>query len=80
MEVITQKDIDFMLKHLDIPTFIYSKLKSGKKSFYELSPDEIDLLHDLCGDRLQTHGFDLNYDLAEEGKILETLIDKLYKC
>ena len=79
MKMITQKDIEFILEHLDIPTSIYSKLKN-EKSVYELSSDEIDLLHDLCGDRLQTHGFDFSYDLTEEGKILETLIDKLYKC
>ena len=69
-----------MLEYLDIPVFINSKLKGGEKTFYELLPEEIDLLHDLCGDRLQIHGFDFNYDLTEEVKILETLIDKLYKC
>jgi hypothetical protein len=80
MRVISREDIDFMLEHLEMPLSIYSKLRRGEKSFCELSPDEIDLLHDLCGDRLQTHGFDLNYDLTEEGEILEALIDKLYKC
>ncbi len=37
----------------------------------------MDILRYLCCDRLDTHGFDKNYELTEEGKQFENLIDKL---
>ena len=33
----------------------------------------------MCVERLQRHGFDKNYKLTKEGKVLEDLIDKLYR-
>ena len=43
-----------------------------------ISDDIADELRDLCAERLDTHGFDENYNPTEEGKKLEALIDKLY--
>ncbi len=38
----------------------------------------MDELRDWASNKLQVVGFDMNYSLTEEGKILESLIDKLY--
>jgi hypothetical protein len=43
-----------------------------------ISDDMADELRDLCADRLDTHGFDEDYNPTEEGERLEFLIDKLY--
>lgn len=44
----------------------------------DISDNLADTLRDLCGDELQIHGFDENYEPTTLGKILESLIDKLY--
>lgn len=44
----------------------------------KFSEDQVDELRDLCGEQLQVVGFDENYELTEEGKILESLIDKFF--
>lgn len=36
-------------------------------------------LRELCSDYLTEVGFDEDYEPNEEGKILETLVDKLYR-
>lgn len=47
---------------------------------YSLELDEVqaDKIRDLCGAQLQIVGFDECYDLTQEGKILESLIDKFF--
>ena len=50
------------------------RLRAGQK----LTVDEIDLLRDECGERLQQVGFDEHYVPTSEGRVLETLIDKLF--
>jgi hypothetical protein len=77
MKIISE-EIQFMLDKLNLPLEIRKKLKKGTKGLQEMTLDEIDLLHDQCGERLQTNGFDENYNLSEEGKILEKLVDKLH--
>lgn len=44
----------------------------------ELSENQADEIRDKCGEKLQIVGFDEKYDLTQEGKILESLIDKFY--
>ena len=36
-------------------------------------------IRDWASDKLDTHGFDENYELNEDGKILESLIDIFYR-
>jgi len=43
-----------------------------------MSEDEADEIRDLCGEQLQIIGFNQDYELTCEGKILESLIDKLF--
>ena len=59
---------------------------SIKKELTKLTPLEVKLisddladeLRDLCTERLDTHGFGIDYNPTEEGIALEKLIDKLY--
>ena len=44
----------------------------------DIDVDTMDELRDWASNKLQVVGFDMNYSLTEEGKILESLIDKLY--
>ena len=57
---------------------IFKDEESTKNYSIELLEEEADRVRDLCGECLQHIGFDKNYDLTEEGEILESLIDKLY--
>lgn len=43
-----------------------------------ISEDQADEIRDLCGEQLQLIGFDENYGLTPEGKILEDLVDKFH--
>jgi hypothetical protein len=51
--------------------------KENKMFLLKISEDEADELRDLCGEQLQITGFDEKYDLTPEGKILDSLIDRL---
>ena len=44
----------------------------------ELSDQEANEIRDLCGERLQEVGYDENYDPNKKGKLLESLVDKLF--
>ena len=43
----------------------------------EVSEDTADEIRDWAGERLQEVGFDVNYNLNDEGLILEQLVDLL---
>jgi hypothetical protein len=59
-----------------------SKLKLTRKENHlviiEVDEDTADELRDWASDELQRKGFDINYELTLEGKILESLIDVFY--
>lgn len=44
----------------------------------EIEEEKADALRDFFGERLQTHGFDMEYNLNFESQILEDLIDKFF--
>ncbi len=44
----------------------------------ELSEDEANDIRDICLEKLDTIGYDENYELNDDGVILNELIDKLY--
>lgn len=58
------------------------KLKdvSQENQFVHIEIDEetADEIRDWASDELQRKGFDINYELTQEGKILEELIDLFY--
>ena len=60
---------------------IKNELKINKYPHYifiELNADTSYKIRELAIDRLQIVGFDIKYDLTEEGKILEDIIDLFY--
>jgi hypothetical protein len=79
MITLNLSDIRFMLKTLalsDSHRALLNKLIS--QSNKSISDNIADDLRELCTDRLDTHGFDANYNPTKEGEKLEELIDKLY--
>ena len=79
MIALSLQDIRFMLENLTLPEALRKQLNGLISNNDKLiSNDVADQLRDLCTDRLDTHGFDIDYHPTEEGKKLEALIDKLY--
>jgi hypothetical protein len=52
--------------------------QNDDKYLIKVSEGQADDIRDLCGEQLQIVGFDEGYELTNEGKILETLIDKFF--
>jgi len=75
---LNKSEIKYILSSIPLKGFLRTKLNEHREGGGILSDDEADLLRDLCGDRLETHGFNLDYSLTREGEILERLIDKLF--
>lgn len=79
MICLTINDIELMTLNLDLPydlRMLLEKLKDVQDR--TISDDVADELRDLCTEKLDTHGFNVNYEPTELGKKLEELIDKLY--
>lgn len=76
---LSQEDVQFMLSVLQLTTELKESLAArGAGDVVVIQDDVADELRDLCTERLDTHGFDQNYELNDEGEILESLVDKLY--
>lgn len=60
-----KKEIDFM-RSLDI-----------ESDFENLTDDALAEIEDIVSEKLQKSGFDENYKITEEGKICESILDKL---
>jgi len=75
---LSENEIKYILSSIPLKGDLRTKLNEyrGRGCFF--LDDEADLLRDLCGERLETHGFQLDYTLTREGEILERLIDKLF--
>jgi len=77
---VERTEFDFMRSN----TAFLEKLKSIKwtelNSHYycTVAEDQADDLRDICGEQLQIVGFDKEYNLTNEGRILESLIDKFF--
>ncbi len=81
MITLTLQEIQFMLTVLPLTVDLRERLRALIQVQNKIISDDIaDELRDLCTERLDTHGFDENYNPTEEGKKLESLIDKLYIC
>jgi len=79
---LSNREYNYLISSDFLPFDCQSLLRSIHKmnSDYqlELQEDKVDTFRDLFGDRLQTFGFDKNYELTKEGELLEDLIDKFY--
>ena len=73
-----KEDADFMLSVLDLPADLREVLAQAPITGITIGEDDADRLRDLCGERLQTHGFDERYNPTKEGQKLEQLIDILF--
>ena len=79
MIILTLQEIQLMLKVLTLTIDLRERLETLASAQTKAIPDDVaDELRDLCAERLDTHGFDENYNPTDEGKKLESLIDKLY--
>lgn len=60
---------------------LFKKLNEGKtdKTSFELDGESAFKIRDWAGDKLQQLGFDQYYQLTDDGKILEGIIDVLYE-
>ena len=80
---LTKKEFDYLIKSKFINSETKSKLaekKTKENEYYKIKISEelSEEIRDKCGEQLQIAGFDENYQTNEEGRILESLIDKLY--
>lgn len=57
---------------------LFSSQQQDDKYALKISEGQADEIRDLCGERLQIAGFNERYELTPEGKILESLVDKLF--
>tara|TARA_B100000508_G_C11261072_1_gene181147 strand:+ start:216 stop:449 length:234 start_codon:yes stop_codon:yes gene_type:complete len=71
---VSKYDSLFILDHINLPENLRDKLEKIES----LTEDEADDLRDLCGEKLQDSGFDLDYKPNQIGKRLESLMDKLF--
>lgn len=71
-------EIDFLLRVLSLPPHLVQRLSRAKDMGGHIEDDDADALRDLCGERLQTHGFGPGYAPTEEGEQLEKMIDRLF--
>ena len=73
-----EDQLRLILEKLQLPDGLRARVTAALHAEAALTLDEADALRDLCGERLQTHGFGASYELTEEGVALEELIDALF--
>ena len=82
MRVKLQKNqLDFLEQHLkrERPDLYKYRKNSLIASIFEMNDDDNDIeLSDWFGEKQQLIGFDENYELTKESKILDELSDKFY--
>ncbi len=71
---LSKKEYDYLLKHKKISSDMIAQESGIVIDFEE---DYLIDLHDWVNDQLQVTGFDENYELNNEGKILDNLVDLL---
>ena len=62
----------------ELKALLCSAERKNNTYLLNISQDHADQIRDLCGEQLQLIGFDQDYGLTPEGKILESLIDKCF--
>ena len=79
---LNQNEYDYLQKSLFVLDGGWDCLRNAKfdctTHVLEITSEKADELREFLGDRLQIAGFDENYELTAEGKILESLIDKCF--
>jgi hypothetical protein len=81
---VSEKELELLSSKQFLPDSLLAKILEGASSqdgrthTIDLSDHEADLVRDYCGERLQSEGFDESYHPTQEGRLLESLIDKLF--
>jgi hypothetical protein len=75
---LSDADAQFLLDVLDLTEALRKTVNELRMGRTQLSEDDAEKLRDLCGERLQTHGFGEGYEPTTEGRRLEELIDRLF--
>jgi hypothetical protein len=80
---LNKKQLDYLIYSLTIEQEILKsklQIEEDNHSFIvRIDEDTADEIRDLVGEQLQKKGFDSNYELTQDGKMLEELIDVFYK-
>lgn len=74
---LSKSEVDLLLAVVRLPSALRQRLRSARANDGIVSDDDAVVLQDLCGTRLQTHGFGPDYEPTAEGSKLEAIIDKL---
>ncbi len=69
---------DVLKNNLFLIKTIENATMDNSKYLLDIGDSLADEIRDLCSEELQIRGFDENYMLNEDGKILEYLIDIFY--
>jgi hypothetical protein len=69
---------EYLVRLAGLQRLRVSGAPDGSEFILEIDPETADELRDRCGEELQLHGFDKEYRPTREGRILESLIDKLF--
>jgi len=72
------EDIEYLLEKIELSVELRSALEALSGVGGKVSTNQADELRDLCNDRVDLCGYDENYTLNDDGKILDALVDKLY--
>ncbi len=79
---LTELELNYLRSLSETPEIIRKELVAlGAKNppyTVTLTDCEADDLRETCADQLPIEGFDKNYEPNEKGRILESLIDKLF--
>jgi len=77
---LTENEFNYFLSQNFFPEKYKGFLKNNIDVNFKLTitEDDADEIREICMDYLPVYGFDSNYELNEQGKILEKLIDKFF--
>ncbi len=77
---LNKEQINFIEKYLkkEQPKLYEIFHKNILSSVFEIDEENASEIRDWCGDKLQLAGFNENWELNDEGKIIDELIDKFY--
>ena len=79
---INKSNLDFLIQALaekkpELANTLKIAIKDYKVTF-EIDPEQADEIRDWVEEEIQKVGYDENYELNQEGKILQELSDKFY--
>jgi hypothetical protein len=75
----SRKELNFLINTLPQEEIPFKFIINAEKSIeLELNDDLANKIRDWASEKQQIIGYDKDYELTEDGKILDSIIDKLY--